>query len=219
MRQTYEFRGKWMTAVEIAAVTGLSKATIHRRARSGMSLEAKRAEYMGKNKKRKLYPFRGEMHTAEHIASVMGYGVQRVYERLMRGTPLDMPVDVVRQRALLDGIARRRMKESGEHDIDSASSDAPMLRNDALSYEEDLEARVILRMAHRAPTLDELGCLMGCSRERIRQLEESALKNALKNARRMGCEQELRDELRERAATQQDHLWDRIEGESLGSMR
>jgi hypothetical protein len=71
-----------------------------------------------------------------------------------------------------------------------------------LPYERDLVAQVLV--SGKGPMLaDEVGVVFGCTRERIRQIEENALRKLARLFRRNGEYDELRDELLEKVRLSQ----------------
>lgn len=81
----YAFKGVWMTVAEIAALTGVDKASARRRLERGQPVEQRNKP--GKPAKR--YLFRGERLTAYEIAALLGVSVTTVRNRISGETVLD----------------------------------------------------------------------------------------------------------------------------------
>lgn len=71
------FRGEWMTAREIMAVTGLPKNTVYGRIRRGDPIEGP----VPVGRKPRTFEFRGEQKTAREIAAITGLSCEHVYKR------------------------------------------------------------------------------------------------------------------------------------------
>ena len=77
------FRGRYMTAKEIAAALGLTYSAITYRIRKGLPLDMPNSA--SKGGKPHVYMFRGEHLTAKQIASRLGVGRTTVRNRILEG--------------------------------------------------------------------------------------------------------------------------------------
>jgi hypothetical protein len=72
------FRGQWMTAKEIAAVTGMKERNVHRRIQLGLPLEGS----LRSGQKPRRFEFRCEEKTAKEIAAITGLTLTAIYGRI-----------------------------------------------------------------------------------------------------------------------------------------
>jgi hypothetical protein len=132
--------------------------------------------------------------------------------------------------------AAKRLEESGEHEIDGE------LFDDALPYEDDIEARVVVTMFQTRPreeiyaaagmdgvpltksrgydnsalmSFEEIGALMGLSRQRVEQIESVAMEKVRKRLHWSRQYESLRELMTLRESLRGESLWDKAERDSM----
>lgn len=160
----HEFEGHWLEVKEIACITGYTRRYIDYLVKKGLPLKRKRNG--GGHATKHMY--KGQMRTVREIAADLGVSTVTVYDRLYRGTPLESPVREKQSRR----YKAAQMLESGEY----ATADDH--GENGKFWADDLEARVWHLYCGGDDfgecTLVEIAALWNLSRERVRQVEDSA---------------------------------------------
>jgi predicted DNA-binding transcriptional regulator AlpA len=76
--QRHEYRGQWLTALELSQLIGVSRATIYVRIRNNLPIDQPRKH----GPVPKLYWFRNELMTAPQVAKLTGLDKSTVYDRI-----------------------------------------------------------------------------------------------------------------------------------------
>jgi hypothetical protein len=153
----------------------------------------------------RLFPYRNQMLSVKAIAAIRGLEESTIRWRLRNGVDIDAP-----------NHGGKGLDESGEFEIGSNA--------DKLFWEDDLEARVWHLHCGGDDfgecTLQEIAELWGMSRERVRQIEESAMRKIRVKAARgcpdaIACKLLLEERIEQMSRRRPDH-WEWMEMQSPG---
>lgn len=149
--------------------------------------------------------FRNQMLSVREISILRGLEESTIRWRIRNGVDLEAP-----------NHGGKPLDESGEHEIGSCA--------DSLYWEDDLECRVWHLHCGGDDfgecTLEEIGQLFGCSRERIRQIEHAAIRKIRVKAARgdadaLACKRYIEERL-EQISRQRPPHWEWMEMQSPG---
>lgn len=152
------FRGELRTYREIARMVGVSAGTIKSRYHNGQELDAPRhcGKIWAKGRAQERHEFHGEYLTYSEISKRTGLPVGTVKSRIHHGRPIDVP---------LNG----RASDARAHEMVERSVDPE------LPYEEDETCQRLVE-EYGPMTLEEIGHVIGVTRERVRQIELNAIR-------------------------------------------
>jgi hypothetical protein len=154
------YKGRWMTAREIAPLVGLAVKTVRHRISSGQPVTP-----IQRRQRVERFEFRGKMYTAKEIARKLNRTVGYVYHRVDNGIPMEEK----RKR----GRPPMDILESGVHSIQEAAGE------NGQYWEDDLDVRVwhlyVGGDDFDALTLREIAALWDLSHEAVRLVELRAL--------------------------------------------
>lgn len=186
-RKRVQFRGEMRTYDEIAEIIGVHVNTIRSRISQGIPLDSPRQNV------RNLVTFRGQLMSISDVARETGRSWDAVKLRLDRGVELDadhVPTAARVSANVTDDNLRIEEDKQAQYVESYLAAGEPMLsaQEIAESFADDpewescdLEEAVELREALRRelfaerPTLELVGELRGTCRERVRQIQETAL--------------------------------------------
>lgn len=155
----------------------------------------------------KLHSYRGQMLSAKAIAAIRGLEESTIRWRIRHGIDLDAP-----------NHGGKPMDESGEFPIGSSA--------DTLYWEDDLEARVWHMYCggdnFGECSLQEIASLWGVSRQRVQQIETTAIRKIRARAKRgcadaVACQRLLKERI-EAASRQRPGHWEWMELQAPGNM-
>ena len=138
----------------------------------------------------KFFLYRGEMRSMNEISRLSGKSYSVTTHRLKRGMDVDAPVDETRN-------PKSRSYRCADFDVDAEWSD-----------------ECVDEVVRRHPggiTLDQIGKLTGVSRERVRQIQNCAMRK-LRSARGLGRDMRvMRDAFEAMVESKRFDPWDTVE--------
>lgn len=140
---------------------------------------------------RRLLPYFDEMLTAEEIGERLNISADSVRDRYRRGSSLETPRraaekyeyhgkmmtlrEIGESLGVTDDVIRHRLRKGQAFDHKPKwrrkRPAAEKLIDNQTPFEEDERCRYVVKHHPDGLTLDEIGQLMDCTRERVRQLE------------------------------------------------
>ena len=148
----------------------------------------------------KLYMFRGELSTSREIGDALGILPSSVARRVRDGLSLEMPP--------------RKFPAAGpspeKQFARAATSDEDMVLDDRLRFEDDIGARVALRLCGGRCTQDDLALLYGVTYQAIQHVERKALTRFRAAMERLGLAEQMRENMLSRNAIRRESYADKL---------
>lgn len=178
-RARIKYKGELLTYAEIAQRTGHTAELIKSRHNHGRPLDAPRNEFVGVSLGRtpKLYEFEGAMRTYSEIARMTHLPIGTVKSRIYYGRPL--------------GESAKGLPRFGSYDpvagLQARSVDG------RVRYDDDIYTQRLIR-ERGALSLEQVGHLLGVTRQRVQQIERIAFRKLLANGVSREQLERLRDQ-------------------------
>jgi hypothetical protein len=213
-RRKVPFRGELRTYDEIAEITGLHATTVKARVSKRVSLE------IPSRTERESWRFRGELRTIREIAALTGRCYDAVRLRIQRGVALDASdaevraakpqsadVNVTVDALRIDEDRQMQFIENYFYNGEPLTSVHEIVAMFGCNVEEAVELREQLRgeIFGKHATLEFIGDVFGVVRERIRQIQDEALRKLRTRPTSRRVLLEMREDASERERTRGHH--------------